>query len=92
MLNNVTVDKLISMKLKPMADAYILQEKDPKYRNADFSQRLAMMVDVQYNQRQDNRMKRLVKAANLDQPDACIMNIDYHCQAQVLVTPKTNEN
>lgn len=78
MLNNVTVDKLISMKLKPMADAYILQEKDPKYRNADFSQRLAMMVDVQYNQRQDNRMKRLVKAANLDQPDACIMNIDYH--------------
>ena len=78
MLNNVTVDKLITMKLKVMADAYILQEQDPSYRDVDFSDRLAMLVDAQYNQRQDNRMKRLIKAAALDQPDASIMNIDYH--------------
>jgi DNA replication protein DnaC len=37
-----------------------------------------MLVDAQYNQRQDNRMKRLVKTASLDQPDASVMNIDYH--------------
>ena len=78
MLNNATIDKLISMKLKVMADAYIVQEQDPSYRGADFSERLAMMVDAQYNQRQDNRMKRLIKLASLDQPDACVMNVDYH--------------
>lgn len=78
MLNNATIDKLIIMKLKVMADAYIVQEQDPAYRSIDFSDRLAMLVDAQYNQRQDNRMKRLVKTAALDQPDASIMNIDYH--------------
>ena len=66
------------MKLKVMADTYIVQEQDPSYRDISFSERFAMMVDAQYNQRQDNRMKRLLKEASLDQPDASIMNIDYH--------------
>ena len=78
MLNNATVDKLIKMKLKPMADAYLLQEQDPSYRTVEFSDRLTMLVDIQYNQRCDSRMKRLFKEAALDQPDASIMNIDYH--------------
>ena len=76
MLNNATIDKLITMRLKVMADAYILQEQDPSYRDLPFSDRLAMLVDAQYNQRRDNRMKRLVKEASLDQPDASVMNID----------------
>ena len=37
-----------------------------------------MLVDTQYNQRQDNRMKRLIKATSLDQPDSSVMKIDYH--------------
>ena len=78
MLNNATIDKLITMKLKVMADAYIVQEQDPSYRDVEFSERLAMLVDAQYNQRRDNRMKRLVTTAALDQPDASVMNIDYH--------------
>ena len=78
MLNNATIDTLITMNLKIMADAYIVQEQDPSYRDIEFSDRLAMLVDAQYNQRQDNRMKRLVKTAALDQPDASVMNIDYH--------------
>lgn len=78
MLNNATIDKLINMKLKVMADTYIVQEQDPAYRDVPFSDRFAMIVDVLYNQRQDNRMKRLLKEASLDQPDASVMNIDYH--------------
>ena len=78
MLNSATIDKLITMKLKVMADAYIVQEQDPTYRDVPFSDRFAMLVDTQYNQRQDNRMKRLIKAAALDQTDASVMNIDYH--------------
>ena len=78
MLNNATIDKLLIMKLKVMADAYIVREQDPSYRDVSFSDRFSMLVDAQYNQRRDNRMKRLVKAASLDQPDASVMNIDYH--------------
>ena len=78
MLNNATIDKLINMKLKVMADAYILQEQDPSYRDIPFSDRFSMLVDVLYNHRRDNRMKNLLKDASLDQPDASVMNIDYH--------------
>ena len=48
MLNNATIDKLITMKLKAMADAYIIQDQDPSYRDLDFSERFSMLVDVQY--------------------------------------------
>ena len=54
MLNNATIDKLINMKLKVMADTYIVQEQDPAYRDVPFSDRFTMMVDVLYNQRRDN--------------------------------------
>ena len=56
MLNNATIDKLLIMKLKVMADAYIVQEQDSSYRDISFSERFAMMVDAQYNQRQNNRI------------------------------------
>ncbi len=36
MLNNATIDKLITMKLKVMADAYIVQEQEPSYRGIEF--------------------------------------------------------
>ena len=36
MLNNATIDNLIIMKLKVMADAYIVQEQDPSYREIGF--------------------------------------------------------
>lgn len=78
MLNNATVDKLIRLRLKPMADAYIMQENDPAYREVSFSERFGMLVDTQYNQQRTNRMRRLIKDACLDQPDASVMNIDYH--------------
>ena len=44
MLNNATIDKLITMRLKVMADSYILQEQDPSYRDLPFSDRFAMLV------------------------------------------------
>ena len=37
MLNYATIDKLLNMRLKVMADSYIVQEQDPSYRGMDFS-------------------------------------------------------
>lgn len=77
MKSQSTVDKLIRMRLRAMANAYILQEEDPSMKDVPFDDRFGMLVDAMYNSRQTNKVKTLIKAANLDQPEASILDIDY---------------
>lgn len=77
MKNQSIANKLISLRLRPMADAYLLQEEDPSIRELSFEDRFGLLVDVLYNRRLTNGIKRLIKEAHLDQPDACIADIDY---------------
>ena len=42
-----------------------------------FEDRFGMIVDIEYNNRKSNRLKRLIKKAEFDQPDASIMDVDY---------------
>lgn len=60
-----------------MADAFRIQQEDSKMKNVTFEDRFAMLVDIEYNRRKDNRLKRLIKEADFEQPDACIAGIDY---------------
>lgn len=78
MLNNTTIDKLIEMRLTPMADAYRIQMNDPNMKEIAFEDRFGMLVDIEYNSRKNNRLKRLIHNAELEQSDACIAGIDYH--------------
>ena len=77
MIKNATMDKLIEMRLTAMADAYHQQISDPKMKNVDFEDRLGMMVDIEYTRRKNNRLYRLIKNAEFEQPDASIMDINY---------------
>ena len=36
-----------------------------------------MLVDIEYSSRKNNRLKRLIKSAGFDQPEANIMDINY---------------
>ena len=36
-----------------------------------------MLVDVEYTSRKNNRLKRIIHNAELEQSDACIAGIDY---------------
>lgn len=36
-----------------------------------------MLVDIEYTSRKNNRLRRLIRQAELDQPDASIMDINY---------------
>lgn len=78
MTNNITVDKLIEMRLTAMADAFRIQEADPSVKKMDFDERFSMLVDAQYTSRKNNHLKRLIKSAEFDQPEAHIAAIDYH--------------
>ena len=77
MLNNTTIDKLIEMRLTPMADAFRIQMNDPQMKEVSFEDRFGMLVDIEYTNRKNNRLKRLIHNAELEQPDACIAGIDY---------------
>lgn len=77
MITKSTTDKLIEMRLSAMANAYEIQNSDPRVRDLDFDTRFGMLVDTEYDSRKSNRLKRLIHNANFDQPDASIMAIDY---------------
>lgn len=77
MTNQVTMDKLIEMRLTTMADTFRVQCADPKMKEISFEDRFGMIVDVEYTNRKNNRLKRLIRNAEFDQPEANIADIDY---------------
>ena len=77
MINQCTNDKLIEMRLTAMADAFRIQMDDPTMKEISFEDRFGMLVDVEYTSRKNNRLKRLIRNAGLEQSDACIAGIDY---------------
>ena len=72
-----TIDKLIEMRLSSMAEAFIAQRYDPKMKDVSFEDRLGMLVDIEYANRKSNSLKRLIRNAGFDQPEAYIGDIDY---------------
>lgn len=77
MINQSTIDKLIEMRLSAMSDAFRNQINDPKMNELDFEDRFGMIVDIEYTNRKNNRLKRLIKNAGLEQSNVSVMDIDY---------------
>ena len=77
MTTQSTIDKLIEMRLSSMAEAFITQRDDPKMKDVPFEDRLGMLVDIEYASRKSNSLKRLIRNAGFDQPEAYIGDIDY---------------
>ena len=77
MTNQSTIDKLIEMRLTAMADAFRNQLHDPKLKEIPFEDQFGILVDIEYSSRKNNRLKRLIKNAGFDQPEASIIDINY---------------
>ena len=77
MTRQSTIDKLIEMRLTSMSNAFIAQLSDPKMKDLEFEDRFGLLVDVEYSNRKSNSLKRLIKDAEFDQPEATIADIDY---------------
>ena len=77
MTNQSTIDKLIEMRLTAMADAFRNQTDDPRLKEVPFEDRFGMLADIEFSSRKNNRLKRLIRNAGFDQPDASIMDINY---------------
>ncbi|MFC2334913.1 MAG: ATP-binding protein [Prevotella sp.] len=77
MTNESTINKLIEMRLTTMADSFRIQKDDVSMKDVPFDDRFGMLVDAEYTSRKNNRLKRLIKRAEFEQPDASIAAIDY---------------
>ena len=76
MLNEQTFEKLYSMKLNGMADAFKDQMMQPDMNELSFEERFAFLVDNHWSWREDRRLKTLLRNAKL-KDNACIEDIDY---------------
>jgi len=77
MTNQSTIDKLIEMHLTSMSNAFIAQMNDPKMQDVLFEDRFGLLVDIEYRNRKNNSLKRLIRNAGFDQPDAYVGDINY---------------
>lgn len=77
MLEETTINKLIEMRFTAMADAFRSYRTDPKMRELPPEDFFGMLVDAEYTSRKNNRLKRLIRNAELEQRTACIADIDY---------------
>ena len=79
MNNQSTIELLRTMKFSAMANELVLQIEDPgTYSKLSFEERLALLVDAEWNRRQTNKLRRYIKAARLSAPSATIEGIEYY--------------
>jgi DNA replication protein DnaC len=76
MLNEPTKEKLYTMRLAAMAVAWQEQQKDPKAGTLGFDERFALLVDAEYLARDNRRLQRLLKDAQLRLPEACLEDVE----------------
>ena len=76
MLNQQTIEKLHVMRMRGMADAFRQQQEDPQNNQLSFEERFGLLVDRQWNWRQNRALERRLRDARLQGP-ACVEDIDY---------------
>ena len=76
MLNQQTMEKLYAMRMRGMADAFTQQQEEPEATHLSFEERFALLVDRQWNWRQNRVLERRLREARLQGP-ACMEDIDF---------------
>ena len=76
MLREPTMEKLYALRLAVMAMAWEQQEKDPKLSELDFGERFGLLVEAEHRARDNRRLARLLKQAELRIPDACMEDLE----------------
>lgn len=76
MLNNPTIDKLIELKLTGMFKALKQQSDMPELSKLSFEERLGLLVDAEYSERQTEQLTKRLRTAKL-RHEACIEDLDF---------------
>lgn len=83
MLKEPTMEKLQTMRLDAMANAWVEQQKNATVVALSFDERLAMLVDAEWLARENKRLGRALKEAKLRISQACIEGIEYSARREL---------
>jgi DNA replication protein DnaC len=83
MLNQPTADKLRSMGLAAMADAWQRQQGQADVSALAFDERLALLVDAEWVFRENRRLARALREAKLKLSSACLEDVDYSPRREI---------
>lgn len=83
MLREPTIDKLQTMRLATMADAWLEQSSNTAFADLSFDERFAMLVDSEWTARENKRVTRSLKEAKLRISQACIEDIEYSARREL---------
>ena len=59
-------------------EEYVEQIKNPDYQDLSFEDRFGILVDLEWTRRQNSKLERLIKSAELRDTQASIEDIEYH--------------
>ncbi len=76
MLTQPTIEKLMAMRLRGMAEAFREQQESADTQRLSFEERLGLLIDRQWSWRQNRALERRLRNGRLQGP-ACIEDIDY---------------
>jgi DNA replication protein DnaC len=76
MLTQPTIEKLMTMRLRGMAEAFREQQESADVQRLNFEERLGLLIDRQWNWRQNRALERRLRNGRL-QGAACVEDIDY---------------
>ncbi len=77
MANQSTIDRLCGMRLSLMAHAYANQDAAPGVDGMSFDERLAQIVDAEWDGRRTNKRARLLRQAQLACPEARVADVRW---------------
>lgn len=78
MINSTTIDMLRSMRMSSMANEFERQLMDPNsYAALSVEERIALIVDAEWNKRQENKLNRRIHDAYLSIPSASMEEVEY---------------
>jgi DNA replication protein DnaC len=83
MTNESTLSKLHEMRLSAMADQFHDQLRNANFNDMSFEDRFAIMVDVEWSRRKNNKLERIIRGANFRYNHACIEDIEYHADRRL---------
>ena len=79
MKNSATIESLKAMRFSAMAAELERQMQDSAtYAHMGFEERVALLVDAEWNSRQNNKLTRCIRDARFAEPGAAVEDIEYY--------------
>lgn len=83
MINEQTYEKMRKMRMNHLAQSIKDMSESRAYDDMPFEDRIGILMDTEWDHRQNHKRQRLNKKAGFTEPSACIEAIDYQPERNI---------